>query len=419
MSTLEEYRNQDGVGFKLDDKLELEVKNSSPLKGFFAVVKEISDFGVVLSDVVLNKGEGMLEKGDELMVRFPDKGVVYEFDSEVLSQKGERIYLVRAPLTIRRTQRRRYVRLDISAPVSFRLLSLKEKDCLVSKMEHSGVILNIGGGGILLVTKRKLEEGDFIIVDMNLEGCEVISGVLGRVKRSEQSNEDEFLVGVEFCPQEELEYYLSSEQIAQLPIKVFILAFSLMAICPSYAQEISKLVIPQFDKGDFVSSNQYVLNRLMELLAVGSKMEVIGPQLVKYELEKKGSDLDLTSELKDMLEVGKELGGDLVLWGGVDKREVTLKRGFSVPYILTKYQHQAEIKVSLMIFDLRKGEMILAKSFDAFASGNKGTAWFVHPEKEPDHKLSPLEEDKLIREAEDKVARDMAKNILKLVKKGR
>ena len=220
MSTLKEYRTDDGIGFKLKDKLEVEVKGSSPLRDYFAVVKEISDLGFILSDVVLNKGEGMLEKGDELTVRFPDKGVVYEFDSEVLDQKGEGIYLIKAPLKVRRTQRRRYIRLDISAPVTFRLLCLEKKEGLVSKMEHNGVILNIGGGGVLLVTKRKLEEGDFIILDMNLEGCEVISGVLGRIKRVEPSDEDEFLVGVEFCPQEELEYYLNSKQITQLPVKV-------------------------------------------------------------------------------------------------------------------------------------------------------------------------------------------------------
>jgi len=64
--------------------------------------------------------------------------------------------------------------------------------------------------------------------------------------------------------------------------------------------------------------------------------------------------------------------------------------------------------VSLKIFDLKKGEMVLAKSFDAFAFGDKGIAWFVHPEKEPDRRLSPLEQDKLLREAEDKMATDMA-----------
>ncbi|MCJ7508694.1 MAG: hypothetical protein MUO85_08205 [candidate division Zixibacteria bacterium] len=187
----------------------------------------------------------------------------------------------------------------------------------------------------------------------------------------------------------------------------------------SYSQEGFKLVIPRFDKGTFVSSNQYVLNRFMEILAVGSKTEIVGPELAKYELEKKGLNLDSDSRLKDMLEMGRELGGDLVLWGGVEKREITMKRGLSIPYIFTKYQHQAEIKVSLKIFDLKKGEMVLAKSFDAFTSGDKGTAWFVHPEKEPDRKLSPLEQDKLLREAEDKAATDMAKTVLKLLKKGR
>lgn len=220
MSALEEYRTDDGIGFVLKDKLEVEVKNISPQRSYSGAVAEIYDFELVLSDVVLSRGENiLLKKGDELTVRFPDKGVVYEFDSEVMDQKGEGIYLIKAPLKVKRTQRRRYIRLDISAPVTFRILSLQTEEGLISKLEHSGVIINVGGGGVLMVTKRKLKEGDFIVLDMNLEGCEVISGVLGRTKRIEQSG-DEFLVGVEFCPQEELEYYLSSEQIAQLPVKV-------------------------------------------------------------------------------------------------------------------------------------------------------------------------------------------------------
>jgi len=162
-----------------------------------------------------------------------------------------------------------------------------------------------------------------------------------------------------------------------------------------------------------------VLTRLMEVLAVGGKAEVIGPELVEYQLQKKNVNLAPTSELENILEIGKQLGGDLVLWGGVDKREITLKRGLSVPYILSKYQHQAQIKVSLKILDVNKGEMVLAKSFEVFALGDKGTAWLVHPEKEPDIKLSPLEEDKLLREAEDKVVADMAKAIFKILKKGR
>ena len=200
---------------------------------------------------------------------------------------------------------------------------------------------------------------------------------------------------------------------------VFALAFSVLMILPAYGQNISKLIIPRFEKGDFVSSSQYVLTRLMEVLAVGGKAEVIGPELVEYQLQKKNVNLAPTSELENILEIGKQLGGDLVLWGGVDKREITLKRGLSVPYILSKYQHQAQIKVSLKILDVNKGEMVLAKSFEVFALGDKGTAWLVHPEKEPDIKLSPLEEDKLLREAEDKVVADMAKAIFKILKKGR
>ena len=118
-----------------------------------------------------------------------------------------------------------------------------------------------------------------------------------------------------------------------------------------------------------------------------------------------------------MMDVGKKLGSDLVLWGKVDKREINIKSGFSLPYILTKYQHQAEIKVSLRMFDVQKGEMVLVKSFEATVPGSKGTSWLAHPEKKPEKELSPLEEDKLLRQAEEKVVMDIAKSIFKILKR--
>ncbi|HEX9916336.1 MAG TPA: hypothetical protein VGB16_01245 [candidate division Zixibacteria bacterium] len=59
----------------------------------------------------------------------------------------------------------------------------------------------------------------------------------------------------------------------------------------SSGQEGFKLVIPRFDKGTFVSSDQYVLDRFMEILAAGSKTEIVGPELAKYELEKQRTEL--------------------------------------------------------------------------------------------------------------------------------
>jgi len=184
-----------------------------------------------------------------------------------------------------------------------------------------------------------------------------------------------------------------------------------------YCQEISKVIIPRFDKGRFVSSNQYLLSRLMESLAIGGKLEVEGPELARYELEKSGDSPPLTYQWEDILDVGRKLDGDLVLWGEVEKREIKIKCGFSVPYILTKYSHQAEIKVSLRLFDLQKGQMVLSKSFEAVASGEKGMAWFIHPERKPEKDLSVLQEEKLLKSAEDKVVADMSKVILKLLKK--
>lgn len=198
-------------------------------------------------------------------------------------------------------------------------------------------------------------------------------------------------------------------------ILVCMLVSFLSQHCP--CQETSKLIIPRFDKGRFVSSNQYLLSRLMENLAIGGKLEVVGPELVEYELEKSGGSPPLAYQREDMLEAGRKLGGDYVLWGEVEKKEIGIKCGLSVPYILTKYQYQAEIKVNLKLFDLQKGQMVLAKSFEAVVGGEKGMAWFIHPEKKPQKELSVLQEEKLLKSAEDKVVADMSKIIFKLLKK--
>ena len=81
----------------------------------------------------------------------------------------------------------------------------------------------------------------------------------------------------------------------------FVFIFLLTMAQPCHPQKVPKLIIPRFDKGSFVSSNQYVLNRLMEILAIGGKLEVTGPELVKYELKKKKSGTPLNYEWKDKL----------------------------------------------------------------------------------------------------------------------
>jgi len=126
----------------------------------------------------------------------------------------------KSPFPIRSSQGRKYVRIEITSPVDFRLLIPKRGRIRLSKDKCSGKIMNLSCGGILLESGEALPEGTFLLLSLNLNGVVVLEGVLGKIKRVEPTEDGEYLVGVEFCLREELKRFASKEQIEKLPVKV-------------------------------------------------------------------------------------------------------------------------------------------------------------------------------------------------------
>jgi c-di-GMP-binding flagellar brake protein YcgR len=126
----------------------------------------------------------------------------------------------KSPFSIRSSQGRKYVRIEITSPVDFRLLIPKRGRIGLSKDKCSGKILNLSCGGILLESGEALPEETFVLLSLNLNRVVALEGVLGKIKRVEPTEDGEYLVGVEFCLREELERFASKEQIEKLPVKV-------------------------------------------------------------------------------------------------------------------------------------------------------------------------------------------------------
>lgn len=124
------------------------------------------------------------------------------------------------PFTIRSSPGRKYVRIEISSLVDFRLLVPKRGRIRLAKKQCSGRILNLSCGGILLESGEVIPEGEFLLLSLNLNGLVILEGVLGKTKRVEPTEDGEYLVGVEFCSREELESFASKEEIEKLPVKV-------------------------------------------------------------------------------------------------------------------------------------------------------------------------------------------------------
>ena len=127
-------------------------------------------------------------------------------------------FQVKPPFKIMEDNRRRFIRIDIEAPLSY---------CTIKGAEGTfwprcdgpcgtGEILNISAGGILLFTAEPIMEGTMVSMSLKLEGCDTIDRILGLVKRAEIDSGG-YLVGIESITRERLSDILSEQEIAQLP----------------------------------------------------------------------------------------------------------------------------------------------------------------------------------------------------------
>lgn len=99
--------------------------------------------------------------------------------------------------------KRRWLRFEFTSPILFQLISLEEGSLeLEANLERDGQILDISAGGALLTTNKPVTEGNFISLNLNLKGLRVVKGILAKVKRVEESDQGDFLMGIEFCSPE-------------------------------------------------------------------------------------------------------------------------------------------------------------------------------------------------------------------------
>jgi hypothetical protein len=120
--------------------------------------------------------------------------------------------------TERDEDNRKFVRLDISAPVA--MYHLKDGDQPLTPMEHAryleAMLLNISAGGVLVELEQELTAGDVVCMRFTLQDVEAIDNVLGLVKRCEV-DEDMYLAGIEFASREQLADLLSQPDMEMLP----------------------------------------------------------------------------------------------------------------------------------------------------------------------------------------------------------
>ncbi len=114
-------------------------------------------------------------------------------------------------------QKRRYVRLEIFSPVGFSSIVIDEDGrAHTLPAKKAGILLNLSGGGALISSTDDVVSGDFILVKFEIKGFETLTSILGRVKRVENCEDGERLIGIEFLTPDQIEDPALAKALARL-----------------------------------------------------------------------------------------------------------------------------------------------------------------------------------------------------------
>ncbi len=206
-----------GIPLELWEKITLTVSKNCEQAEFFARVEDLKKNSIVIESPLRQSGSIRLEKGDDVEVSFNRKDATYIFKANIadfFEDEGGSLEL-NVKSDVSRMQRRRFVRLDISGNIHFRVLECAKSPDGALSPRVPGSLLNISAGGILFETRFAPRENDILVVSLALKGDEKLENILSVAKRVEKLDDNLHLVGAEFITEDNMADY-GLEQLRSL-----------------------------------------------------------------------------------------------------------------------------------------------------------------------------------------------------------
>jgi len=127
---------------------------------------------------------------------------------------GDNVVSVKSPFQLVTERKRRYIRLEISEPIAYAVLKNRSGGFWPQGdgPSYEGCIFNVSAGGVLISAADPIEEGSILVLRMKLQDVEILDDVVGLVKRVDGDN-GEWLIGVEFLTNDQLQDRLSSAEL--------------------------------------------------------------------------------------------------------------------------------------------------------------------------------------------------------------
>jgi len=229
------------------ERLELKAQRGDAVACFVTRLSDIDKELLVMEQPIRISGNLELEPGQQLEVVFNRRDASYTFNAVVVNidSENDNLTTIQAISDIRRSQRRRFVRIDIVGNITFKLVELDVNKQEILSFEKKGDLLNVSAGGILLSTTEQLKQNDLVLMNFWLKNSQRLDSILGLIKRLEiseqsESQNDEYLVGVEFITKERAAEIIPSKLAELLPsgINYFNEALEKLVVQFVYRQQV-------------------------------------------------------------------------------------------------------------------------------------------------------------------------------------
>ncbi len=101
----------------------------------------------------------------------------------------------------REKRTRKAIELEFKEPVNVKVLSPEDKKITEKGF---GEVLALNDQGMLLLTGNRFKEGSFISLSIKFKGLGPVEGILGKIKKVEESEQHDYYVGIELCSPEKI-----------------------------------------------------------------------------------------------------------------------------------------------------------------------------------------------------------------------
>ncbi|MBD3257616.1 hypothetical protein GF377_04225 [candidate division GN15 bacterium] len=187
---------------KIWEKLVI-VVGSDDNEGYYeGRVEDFLNGGIVVNNPIFVKGSTMLRQDLPVTVQVCREDAIYQFASRIRSystNNGRRMVLA-PPQSMRRIQRRQFVRIQMSADVKYAVIpeaiDWKEwEDSLTWSESH---MVDISAGGIQIKTTDKIAQDDLVLMDVDFFREEELPVPVVAVCRRAYSKDGDSFAGLQF-----------------------------------------------------------------------------------------------------------------------------------------------------------------------------------------------------------------------------